>query len=156
MHYFAMLDLPCRPGPNVNKVENYFSLRENENTSLQHRVVSKHREAAWAEWKYRRGEGETNDVLFSEFPLTHTSLKGQNGWFTYLVIVRKIKLTFKISSNFGRCLPNEKTGDNLFSPSLLRTLSQKGEPSGWGSWGGRGVRKEENFYLHTHSSPATY
>lgn len=42
-----------------------------------------------------------------------------------LVIVRK-KLTFKISSNFGRSLQNVKIGDNLFTHSFPRTLSNKG------------------------------
>lgn len=36
------------------------------------------------------------------------------------------KLTFKISSNFGRALQNVKIEDNLFTQSSPRTLSDKG------------------------------
>lgn len=91
MHPLAVFDLPCRPGPGVNKAESDFNSRE-----IANRVYS----TAWfhsAEKQGRRGArgggGETNDALaLSQCPPTH-QLQGME----QLVCV------------FGRC-EKEKTG----------------------------------------------
>lgn len=86
-------------------------------------MVSKHGQRAN---RKREEMGKTNNVLFSKFQLTYSCLNAQNGWFICIGHCEKKKLTFKISSNFGRSLQNVKIGDNLFTHSFPRTLSNKG------------------------------
>lgn len=54
---FLPADPPSHPCPKVSTVENYFSFRENENRSLQHLMVSKHRET-WQRgvWEEKMGK----------------------------------------------------------------------------------------------------
>lgn len=56
---------------------------------------------------------------------------------------REKKLTFKISSGFGRSLQNVEIGDNLFTQSFPRTLSKEQHHPGGGRGEAKGVRKKE-------------
>lgn len=123
---------------------NDFNLRENENeifSTVWFLSIEKRRQNG----RTGRGHGKTSDVLFGRFPLINPCQNGQPGWFLYWSLWEK-KLTFKISSDFGRSLQNVKIGDNLFTQSFPRTLSNKGAaPSWWRSWWGKRGEEEKTF-----------
>lgn len=116
-------------------------------------MVSKHPETG-TEWKYRKREkaGKTNDVFFSEIPLTHSCSNGENGCFMSRSSWQKKKKKKKDSHNFlefWQSPPKCKDWDNLFTQSFPRTFSNNegAHLGGRGRHEEEGVREKGVFYF---------
>lgn len=125
-------------------VENDFNLRENENeifSTLWFLSIEKRGQ----DGSTGGGHGKTSDGLLGRFPLTSPCWNAQTGWFRYWSLWER-KMTPQISSDFGRSLQIVEIGDNLFTQSFPRILSNKGAaPSWWRSWWGKRDEKERTW-----------
>lgn len=137
IHYFAILDLHCCPGPKVSIWKLQFKRKWKLN--LQHLMVSKHIEAR-AEGEYRKRAWWDQRCVLGGFPLTSPCWHGHTSW---LVIVRE-KHDFQNFLRFWQIPPNwrlEIMYSHNHSLELWRIKEQRHPGGGRGE--AKGVRKKE-------------